>query len=147
MNWEDLEKHFSSARLGRYRASCDGDKEIATRAYVSNLLLAEAMMPLLNVLEIALRNGMHNRLALLYERADWWHDWIGRPVFDWQIREVNNAKAKLLRRAEVATPDKIVAELRGGSSRCRWGSWRWWCWRWRRAGCRCGAWRWCCGSC
>ena len=114
MNWEDLEKHFSSARLGRYRASCDGDKEIATRAYVSNLLLAEAMMPLLNVLEIALRNCMHNRLALLYERADWWHDWIGRPVFDWQIREVNNAKAKLLRRAEVATPDKIVAELAFG---------------------------------
>jgi hypothetical protein len=72
MDWRDLEKHFSAARLGRYRASCNGDEARAAKAYVSNMLVAEAMMPMLNVLEIALKNGIHQRLATLYQRNDWW---------------------------------------------------------------------------
>lgn len=111
MNWRDLEKHFSSARLGRYRASCGGDEIKASAAYVNNMLLAEAMMPMLSVLEIALKNGIHHRMSALYRRADWWEAWSGDPAFAWQIKEVANAKGKLQRRAEMATPDKIVAEL------------------------------------
>ena len=61
MNWNDLEKHFSPARLGRYRAARGGDAEKAAADYSSNVLLSEAMMPMLNVLEIALRNGILNR--------------------------------------------------------------------------------------
>jgi hypothetical protein len=111
MDWPDLEKHFSAARLGRYRASCNGDEIRAARAYVNNMLLAEATMPMLNVLEIALKNGAHQRLAALYKRADWWDGWINAPSFAWQVREVSNARAKLQRRAEALTPDKIIAEL------------------------------------
>jgi hypothetical protein len=111
MDWGDLEKHFSAARLGRYRASCNGDEIRAARAYVSNMLLAEAMMPMLNVLEIALKNGAHQRLTALYKRADWWEAWANDASFAWQVREVANAKAKLQRRAEALTPDKIIAEL------------------------------------
>jgi len=114
MNWNDLEKHFSAARLGRYRASCGGDENRAAKAYVSNILLAEAMMPMLNVLEIALKNGIHRRLSILYGRQDWWEAWNGDPAFQWQLREVVNAKAKLQRRTEAATPDKIIAELAFG---------------------------------
>lgn len=114
MNWNDLEKHFSLARLGRYRASCDGDEARAARAYVNNILLAEAMMPMLNVLEIALKNSIHRRLAILYGRLDWWEAWIGNPLFAWQSREIAGARAKLQRRLETATPDKIVAELAFG---------------------------------
>lgn len=72
MNWNDLEKHFSAARLGRYRAACGGDEVRAAQAYVNNMLLAEAMMPMLSVLEIALKNGIHRRLGTVYGRADWW---------------------------------------------------------------------------
>ncbi|WP_198116385.1 hypothetical protein [Massilia rhizosphaerae] len=111
MDWSDLEKHFSVARLGRYRASCNGDDIRAARAYVNNMLLAEATMPVLNVLEIALKNGAHQRLAALYKRADWREVWIDDPSFAWQVREVSNAKAKLQRRSEALTPDKIIAEL------------------------------------
>jgi hypothetical protein len=75
MDWRDLEKHFSAARLGRYRASCNGDEARAAKAYVSNMLVAEAMMPMLSVLEIALKNGIHQRLATLYQRNDWWEAW------------------------------------------------------------------------
>lgn len=114
MNWSDLEKHFSPARLRRYRASCDGDEVRAARAYINNILLAEAMMPMLNVLEIALKNGINRRLSTFYGRIDWWDAWIGNPIFAWQCSEVVNAKRKLQRRAEAATADKIVAELAFG---------------------------------
>lgn len=114
MDWNDLEKHFSAARLGRYRAACNGDESKAASAYVHNLLLAEAMMPMLNVIEIALKNGVHYRLTALYQRTDWWEAWTNDPSFAWQAREVGNAKAKLLRRAEAVTPDKIIAELAFG---------------------------------
>jgi len=114
MNWNDLEKHFSAARLGRYRASCGGDEARAARAYVNSMLLAEAMMPMLNVLEIALKNGIHRRLSGLYGRLDWWETWVGDPNFAWQSREVVSVKAKLHRRAEPTTSDKIIAELAFG---------------------------------
>jgi hypothetical protein len=111
MDWSDLEKHFSAARLGRYRASCNGDVARAAKAYVNNMLLAEATMPMLNVLEIALKNGVHQRLITLYKRSNWWDSWVSDPSFAWQVREVVSAKAKLQRRAEALTPDKIIAEL------------------------------------
>lgn len=114
MNWNDLEKHFSAARLGRYRASCGGDEARAARAYVNNMLLAEAMMPMLSVLEIALKNGIHRRLSLMYGRPDWWEAWTGDVAFQWHSREVVSAKDKLNRRAEADTPDKIIAELAFG---------------------------------
>ncbi|AVB17288.1 MULTISPECIES: Abi family protein [Pseudomonas syringae group] len=114
MNWSDLEKHFSSARLSRYRASCAGDEVKAATAYVNNMLLAEAMMPMLSVLEIALKNGIHRRLSALYHRADWWEEWASDQAFAWQSREVASAKNKLQRRSETATTDKIVAELAFG---------------------------------
>lgn len=114
MDWSDLEKHFSPARLGRYRTACGGNETRAAEAYVNNMLLAEAMMPMLSVLEIALRNGVYRRLSMVYQRSDWWVTWDGNASFDWQRREVSNATSKLKRRLEAATPDKIIAELAFG---------------------------------
>ena len=114
MDWTDLEKHFSNARLGRYRASCGGDQVKAAQAYAHNLLLAEAMMPMLSVLEIALKNGIHRHLSTLYRRGDWWETWNGAPLFTRQLDEVVAARAKLQRRNEQTTPDKIIAELAFG---------------------------------
>lgn len=114
MDWTDLEKHFSHARLGRYRASCGGDQFRAAEAYASNLLLAEAMMPMLSVLETALKNGIHRHLSILYQRGDWWETWSGVPIFARQLEEVAAARAKLQRRNEQGTADKIVAELAFG---------------------------------
>jgi len=114
MDWSDLEKHFSPARLGRYSKSFGGDETRAANAYVNNMLLAEAMMPMLSVLEIALRNGVHRRLSTVYQRQDWWAAWAGNASFDWQVREAVNAANKLRRRMEAVTPDKIIAELTFG---------------------------------
>jgi len=113
MDWIDLERHFSPARFGRYRIACGGDEARAEYAYLSNMRVAEAMIPMLSVLEIALKNGIHRRLTMLYKRSDWWEAW-GDAMFAWQIREVAAASTKLARRREAATPDKIIAELAFG---------------------------------
>ncbi|ENM3921757.1 Abi family protein [Vibrio cholerae] len=114
MNWNDLERLFSPARLGRYRAARAGNTAEAALDYTYNLQLSEAMMPMLNVLEIALRNGIHVRLSSLYGRKDWWEVWVADTNFNWQNKEISNAKAKLNRRHEPQTPDKIIAELTFG---------------------------------
>lgn len=114
MNWNELEKHFSPARLGRYRAKRGGNSAKAAADYSSNVLLSEAMVPMLNVLEVALRNGIHARLSTLYQRVDWWESWLGDPAFSWQNKEVARAKANLNRRREAQSADKILAELTFG---------------------------------
>jgi len=48
MNWNDLERHFSAARLGRYRIARGGDAAKALADYAGNVLLSEAMLPMLN---------------------------------------------------------------------------------------------------
>ena len=114
MDWNDLEKHFSAARLGRYRSARGGDEARAAADYAFNLKLAEAMMPVLNILEIALRNGIHARLSARYERQDWWAVWENNPVFRWQNKENAGAITKLSRRHEPQTADKVIAELTFG---------------------------------
>jgi len=71
-------------------------------------------MPALGVLEIALKNAVHRRLSMTYQRDDWWEHWIGDPMFTWQRREVEGAALKLHRRMEADIPDKLVAELTFG---------------------------------
>lgn len=114
MNWKDLEKHFSIARLGRYQTARGGDLAGAALDYAFNLRLAESMMPVLNTLEIALRNGIHRRLSARYMRPDWWEEWKSDPIFKWQNNEIAKAIAKLNRRHEPRTPDKVIAELTFG---------------------------------
>lgn len=114
MDWMTLENHFSAARTGRYLSARRGNKQNAAADYVRNLRLAEAMLPVLSILETALRNGIHQRLNARYHRADWWVCWAGNTIFNWQNRQIADARAKLERRHESHSPDKVVAELTFG---------------------------------
>lgn len=114
MDWFFLEKHFSISRMHRYLQSRGGDTEKAAMDYSSNILLSEAMVPMLNTLEIALRNGIHYRLSHLYGRDDWWEAWQGDSKFHWQSKQVKQAKGKLRRNNEPQTSEKVLAELTFG---------------------------------
>lgn len=111
MDWANLELHFAQPRLARYRACCRGDEGAAAAMYARNILIAEAMTPLLHILEVSLRNGIARQLTGRYGRADWWEAWHGRPLFDSQRAHIDQATSKLRRRREPQTPDKIIAEL------------------------------------
>jgi len=114
MRWNDLERHFSAARLRRYLVARAGDEALAATDYAANLRMAEAMMPMLNTLEIALRNGINSRLVEHYQRQDWWTVWRADPVFRRQLRSINDAVDILNRRNEDPVPDKVLAELTFG---------------------------------
>ncbi len=114
MDWTDLETYFSNPRLGRYLSELNQDQGQAAAAYAHNLRLTEALFPLLNVLEIALRNRIHHQLQKAYGQANWWDCWTGDTNFTWQNKEIHNAKAKLKKRKESQSPDKILAELTFG---------------------------------
>ncbi|MCE4062970.1 hypothetical protein LXM60_22485 [Pandoraea sputorum] len=116
MEWSELEGCFSSPRLRRYMVAYKGDTARAATAYPHNLQLAEALLPSLNVLEIALRNSVHVRLTQTYEDPAWWSTgrWITDRNLDRQTERVAKARSDLKRRGEAQTPDKVVAELNFG---------------------------------
>ena len=70
-DWTLLKRHFSSARLDRYYEHRSADQAKAIADYINKLRLAGAMIPMLHVLEIALRNGIHNCLRTHYGKEDW----------------------------------------------------------------------------
>lgn len=109
-----MERHFSQPRLARYCAKRQGSTELATADYRANLLMAESLVPLLQVLEVALRNGVCARLRSRYKRADWWEAWNHDSRFARQLDEVASVRQKLTQRGECITPDKIIAELTFG---------------------------------
>lgn len=61
-----MEKHFSAARMARYCMQRSGCRVLASEDYRANVLIAGALMPVLQVLEIALRNGIIGRLTEKY---------------------------------------------------------------------------------
>ncbi|WP_208636782.1 Abi family protein [Caballeronia ptereochthonis] len=97
----------------RYRK---GDTAKAAAAYPYDLQLAEALLPSLNVLEIALRNSIHHRLTETYGSEEWWatRNWTDDGNFTFQNARIAEAKAALSSRHEPQNPDKIVAELSFG---------------------------------
>lgn len=59
------------------RAARGGDVDSAATDDTRHVRRSEAMLPMLNVLEIALRNGIHARLSRRYGRTEWWQAWAG----------------------------------------------------------------------
>ncbi|MEK6789272.1 MAG: hypothetical protein AABY68_10015 [Pseudomonadota bacterium] len=93
---------------------CGGDKARAVDAYTHNMLISEAFIPVLHVLEVALRNGIHQRMSSHYGRDDWYEAWVGDSNFNEQLGYVQEAKRKLAQRREAVSTDKVVAELNFG---------------------------------
>ncbi|MGE4290563.1 MAG: Abi family protein [Desulfovibrio sp.] len=101
---------LSQARLDGYkRYSGDSDFDCLLR-YLWNSKLSESLYILLQNLEVALRNRMHDALTLYY-RTEYWFD---RPSLlrEYQQNQVMEAKRKV--RDPRAPAGKIVAELSFG---------------------------------
>ncbi|WP_455233658.1 Abi family protein [Geopseudomonas aromaticivorans] len=110
-NWSQvLEGTFSKPRLARYAANPRGAD--AAIAYAHNMLLAEAIMPCLHVLEVALRNAVHNALRKKYSRPDWWEE--AASLSDKDHREIKKTKEHIQGKGHALTPDKVVSELNFG---------------------------------
>ena len=102
-----LESSLSEARLRAYKWAADEVPELTLARYLWNTRLAEALYPVLNSFETALRNRLNAELFRQY--GPQWYDkpWLG----DVGARAIASAKSKLQNKNRKVTPDRLVAEL------------------------------------
>ena len=70
--WRTLEKNCSTERLGRYLGKVAEDELAAEFLYVANNRISESLYTMLSVLEVSLRNCVHNKLTEKYGTGEWW---------------------------------------------------------------------------
>lgn len=102
---------LSEIRLAAYRPEAGSDLDMVTN-YFWNIDLAEAIVPCLHAIEVALRNSIH--AALTDELGD--QMWFYRPgLLGWgQLEQLANALENLSRKRADPTPGRIVAALTFG---------------------------------
>jgi len=111
--FDELTVIFSQERLDGYlgHAKCNNSKDDALIAYSWNIELSQALYPALQVLEIALRNSLHQAIATIYN-SEYWFD---LPLLHNKEKEdVQQAKDKLLKEKKSIEAGRVVAELSFG---------------------------------
>lgn len=99
---------LSTDRFATYLARADGDRTNALRWYMWNAAVSATLHGPLHLLEVTLRNAVHDRLA--QHRSPMWFD-LPDPLRAPEAQQVSEARGYLVERAEAPTAGKIVAEL------------------------------------
>ena len=71
---DGLDGLLSEARFAPYLARYNGDRKLALRLYTWNLAACSALWGPISILEIAVRNTIHDRLVERTGQGDWWSD-------------------------------------------------------------------------
>jgi hypothetical protein len=107
-----LEQSISLDRLRPYLILASGDRRHAIALYEWNTSLSESLYGLLQGLEVALRNTMHNTIASAFRRQDWYD---GAFVLDsFEQETIDKAKNRVFRDAKPITASNIIPELNFG---------------------------------
>lgn len=106
---DGLDRLLSEARLDRYLKRYNGNRKLALRLYTWNLAASSALWGPINILEIAVRNSIHDKLVERAGRDDWWADSCIRLCKNEQ-EAIDSAISTLQRRGtENPTSDQVVA--------------------------------------
>lgn len=111
--FDELTVIFSQERLDGYlnHTKCNKSKDDALIAYSWNIELSQALYPALQVLEIALRNSLHQAISSIYN-SEYWFD---LPFLHYREKEdVLHAKDKLAKEKKPVEAGRVVAELSFG---------------------------------
>ena|GEM_PF-840108 len=115
LNFAELKNVLSPDRLWGYQTNntTASDEEV-TALYLWNISLCEAFYPVLNCLEIALRNSLHNAISTKYGTPLWFS--MQPPVLKQREQaEISVATAKLPAHrkppSQPLLPGRIIAEL------------------------------------
>lgn len=111
MNNEKLYSWFSKQRFRKFEVHANGDKSKAEKLYKYNILLSEALYPVLSVFEVVLRNAIHKELEKYHGRKDWYEDWKYYPDLKGPLDLINDAIIKIQDRQEENNPGKVIAEM------------------------------------
>jgi hypothetical protein len=102
-------KAVSRPRLASYGRAANDIEAVARHG--RNILLSEAMYPVLHMLEVVMRNSLHDAFREHLRTEDWYDlGWL-KPGHAALVRD---AKANLAGKGKPATADRVVAELRFG---------------------------------
>lgn len=83
----------------------------AVARHARNITLCEAMYPVLHMLEVVMRNSIHNAFSHHFGAANWYDEsWLNEN----HRKLVSDAKAELTKRKKSHDPDRVVAELSFG---------------------------------
>lgn len=83
----------------------------AVARHARNIALCEAMYPVLHMLEVVMRNSIHNAFSQHFGAPHWYdQDWLNES----HRILVIDAKAELAKRNKPHDPDRVVAELSFG---------------------------------
>lgn len=101
---------LSTDRYATFLAACNGNQEQAVRLCSWNIAMSAALWGGFSVMEIALRNAMHDQLVRWVNRDDWWNGNV--PLFPLEknkiieaVRSVSKEKGPRL------TAGHVVADL------------------------------------
>jgi hypothetical protein len=103
-----LQKALSKPRLDAYKAANQANVNlVVVQEYAHNLLVAQALLPTLHILEVSLRNGMHTTFSAKFGTPSWYNaSFVGTN----QIAQLTAVLQKLTDKGRAHTPDYVVAE-------------------------------------
>jgi hypothetical protein len=108
-----LTNALSSERLAAYqdRLNRQGNLNLFSH-YAWNMALSESLYPSLQVLEVTLRNAIHNAVSQRFKRSDWYEDTTVIKARDAVF--VTKAEESLRKAHKPCEPGRLVAELNLG---------------------------------
>ncbi len=111
--FEKFEHAIAAERLDAYRHGDNANPLTATARYLWNIALCESLYSPLQMIEVALRNAIHQTLS---ERANQenWYEHTSCLMLTQQIDQLNHAMSKLKNDGKQETPGRVVAELNFG---------------------------------
>lgn len=105
-----LIKFISADRFARYETAVGGDIDSALRLYAWNIAVSSAFWGPLQVLEVALRNALHDRLTARFSREDWWNA-QSLTLTTVHQQAIAAAYDRLTQERKMPTSGRVVAQL------------------------------------
>jgi hypothetical protein len=107
---QEIQLFISPARFRVYLQQRNHDVDAAYQLYLTNIELSEALYPVLSVLEISLRNAIHQKLSTYFNDPYWFKN---KLPSEFQVA-IKRAEQKISLQQKQLTPDRIIAELNFG---------------------------------
>lgn len=112
-----LRRRLSPERFGPYEGACALDVDLAVALYEWNAQISGAFHEILGLLEVMLRNAVHDQLTVWHSRVGrdgHWYDDPARILEPPRRRDIADAGSRLRRDGKAESPGRIVAELNFG---------------------------------
>jgi|SRR5690554_2262832 len=110
MTEQQIKYYLSQPRFNIYLAKTNNNFGKAYQLYKVNIELSEAFYPILSVLEVSLRNAVHETLKTYFQDEFWFKNSLPIEFLPF----VSEATQKLTAQRKNITADRIIAELNFG---------------------------------